>query len=156
MSLRRDVGERSVAIVPRKVIVGRLTRCLRLARRTVDQENVLITVVVVIKKACTLPVHLLQVLAHFVPADDLHVQTGSLSDVREKRQGNARAIDTLVRKLNQGSSPHGDNQGGRTQAPQRKPKRLGRSVLHEVTPVASAFYASGPLYGILGHSHRQG
>src|SRR5205814_4324211 len=105
MSLRRDVGERTVTIVPQEVIVGRFARCLRLARRTVDQENVLITVVVVIKKACALPVHLLQILAHFVPADDLHAQTGSLSNIREKRQGNARAIDTLVRKLNQGSSP---------------------------------------------------
>ena len=99
MGPRRDVGERSVTIVPQEVIVGRFARCLRLARRTVDQENVLITVVVVIKKACALPVHLLQVLAHFVPADDLHVQTGSLSDVRENRHGSARTIDTIVRRL---------------------------------------------------------
>src|SRR2546421_549883 len=107
MGPRRDVGERSVTIVPQEVIVGRFARCLRLARRTVDQENVLITVVVVIKKAWALPVHLLQVLAHFVPADDLHVQTGSLGDIRESRQGEARAIEGLVRRLDWGLSPRG-------------------------------------------------
>src|SRR5438552_4625179 len=149
MSLRRDVGERSVTIVPQEVIVGRFARCLRLARRTVDQENVLITVVVIIQKACALPVHLLQVLAHFVPADDLHVQTGSLSDIRESRQGEARAIEGLVRRLDWGPNPRGDYHHGRKHAAQRNPKRLGRSALHEVIPVASGFYASRSLYGIL-------
>src|SRR5438552_2399083 len=147
MSLRRDVGERSVTIVPQEVIVGRFARCLRLARRTVDQENVLITVVVIIQKACALPVHLLQVLAHFVPADDLHVQTGSLSDIRESRQGEARAIEGLVRRLDWGPNPRCDYHNGSEQAARWNPKRLGRSALDGLLPVASRCCGALALFG---------
>src|ERR1700724_4521058 len=74
-------GERAVAIVPEQVIVGMLVSRLQLPRSAVYQKNVLKTVVVVVKETSPLAIDINQILAQFVPVDDLARQSSLASDI---------------------------------------------------------------------------
>src|ERR1019366_2224742 len=58
MRLGRDVGKGSVTVVAKKIIVGMKTRCLRLSRGSVNQKDILESIVVVIDEARTRSVHI--------------------------------------------------------------------------------------------------
>jgi hypothetical protein len=81
MSIEGYVGEASIAIVPEQVVVGMPVSRLQLPRSAVYQKNVLKTVVVVVKETSPLTIDINQILAQFVPVDDLARQSGLASDI---------------------------------------------------------------------------
>lgn len=128
MSLRRDIGKRSVAIIAKKIIVRMNARRLKLPRGSVYEENVLIPIVVVIQKARAGPIDIHEVDGGLVPIEDLHVQAGLLGDVGEDRQG--RSTRTLVGRIYDGPKHCQEDKRHREQAGTTDPKFLGRDTLH--------------------------
>ena len=90
MSLLRHVGKCSVPVVVKQVVVRKAALFLAFPRGAIDEVNVLITVVVIVKESCTLSVDVDQVLCDLIPADDLEVESGLLGDVRENRESSFR------------------------------------------------------------------
>ena len=101
MRLLRDIGKGSVAIVPQQVIVRAQARRLRHSRCSINQEDILKTIVVVIQEARAQSVNVHKVFGGLVPVDQLHLDAGLLSDIGENRQGNTAG--GLFRRIHDGS-----------------------------------------------------
>src|SRR6185369_3856605 len=111
MSFEGYVGEGSVAVVPEQVVVGMLVSRLQLSRSAIYQKNVLKTVVVVVKEANPLAIDIYQILAQFVPVDDLARQSGLASDIG--KDGKMRGvIDSQRRWVDLARSPARQDSGG--------------------------------------------
>src|SRR5882757_10330322 len=111
MSFAGYVGEGSVTIVPEQVIVGMLVTRFQLPRSAVYQENVLKTVVVVVKETSPLAIDINQILAQLVPVDGLAGQSVLASDIGEG--GKARGvIDSRRGRLDLARSTARQDSGG--------------------------------------------
>src|SRR2546425_9207582 len=92
MGFRGYVGEGFIAVVAKEVIVGKVSLLLGLARRPVHEINVLVAIIVIIKKAGTFAIDIDEELGHFISTNNLEGKPGLFRDVGESWRSEERRV----------------------------------------------------------------